>query len=600
VNAPKPRPKPAARAENNAAPPAPVGFDAFTLAAVADELRRGLVGARVQKVRQPDGVTVTLACYGQAGAQTLLVNADPKAFRAHLTHVRREGPITPPQFCLLCRKYLTGARVEDVYLPRLDRVLHVVFSTPDGERARLVAELMGRNANVTLVSGAGIVRAVLRPTGSGGGNESERVLRPGTAYDDPPGYGDRVDPLEIARADDPIFRECPTDPVEARGWLTATFAGVGRFAAGEIVARAGDAGGVPQAFVALLDAARAGQFEPHTVADGEGNTVGVWPFEPVSVPAGRRFPRESISVALETLYATLGRRAEASDERRALARALSRETAFREKEIASANATLAEGARADRNEELGNNLLAALYRLEKGRESVAVPDLYSDDGREIEIPLDPKKSPQENAEAYFARARKAREAAAYAETRRAERERELAALTALTQALETGETPEALAAVRAELVALVGAERVATSPAQPGGKARAKPREKAFGGFRVRAFTVGDYTLLVGESADANDYLTTKVAAPTDLWFHARGVPGPHGVLKTGGNPGRVPHPVVVRAAEIVAARTASEKHSSLVPVDVTEKRYVRKPRGAKPGMVRIERERTLDVTPRL
>lgn len=558
-------------------------------------MRRALTGARVQKVRQPDAATVVFACYGRAGAHNFLLNADPKAFRAHLAHSRREGPITPPQFLQVCRKYLTSARVEDVYQPRLDRILHITFSTQDGERTLLAAELMGRNSNVALVSGAGIVRGVLRPIG-----ESERQLRPGTAYDNPPGFGDRVDPLEIKSPQDPIFHECPTDPAEAREWLTTTFSGIGRFAAGEILARAADAGGVPQALCALMDVLRAGQFEPYTIADAQGNTVGVWPFEPLTVPASRRFPRESISVAVETLYATLIQRTGAADVRRVLTRTITREAQFRRKEVVSAKATLAEAGRAERYEELGNNLLAALYRLEKGQESVAVPDLYSEDGREIDIALDVKKTPQENAESYFVRARKARDAAAYATTRLAERERELEALADLEQRLESAEAPEALEALRAELVALVGQDRIVAGAEPTAGRVKPKVREKAFGGFRIRTYTVDGFTLLVGGSAEANDYLTTKVAAPTDLWFHARNVPGPHGVLRTGGNPARVPHPVVVRSAEIVAARTESEKHSGVVPVDVTERRYVRKPRGAKPGMVRIERERTLDVTPRL
>ena len=107
------------------------------------------------------------------------------------------------------------------------------------------------------------------------------------------------------------------------------------------------------------------------------------------------------------------------------------------------------------------------------------------------------------------------------------------------------------------------------------------------------------FTLLVGETAEANDYLTTRVGAPADLWLHVRAGTGAHGILRTGGKPQSVPEGVLRRAAEIVAARSGKAvKHSGLVAVDITEKRHVRKPRGAKPGLVTYARERTLDVSP--
>jgi predicted ribosome quality control (RQC) complex YloA/Tae2 family protein len=112
---------------------------------------------------------------------------------------------------------------------------------------------------------------------------------------------------------------------------------------------------------------------------------------------------------------------------------------------------------------------------------------------------------------------------------------------------------------------------------------------------------VDGYQLLVGESAEANDYLVTRVASPSDLWFHVHGAAGAHGILRTQGQPSRVPDTIIRRAAEIVAARSGKgEKHAEIVPVDVTEKRYVRKPRGAKPGQVTYERARCLDISPRL
>jgi predicted ribosome quality control (RQC) complex YloA/Tae2 family protein len=571
-----------------------IPFDAFTLAAVAAELRHALTGARVQKVQQPSEHELILSAYGRAGAQRLLLSADPKSFRIHLTQVKRENPVTPPAFCQLCRKQLEGAFVEAVTLPRFDRVLHLWFRAHDGERVRLVAELMGRNANLVLVSGAGLVRGTIRTAPA----DSDRALRPGKEYTDPPGFHDRIDPLSLSGPDDRVFADVPDDPGEARVWLTSTFSGIGRFGADEIMARAeGDLGRIPDALCGLMSDVGAERFSPRTIGGAEDETVGVWAFEPLTVPAGRRHVRESISVALDTFYATLTGRGVDQSERAAVSRALSKEIAYRRKEIAAARATLAEAHRAEGYERLGNTLLAHLARIERGAASITLPDLYADDARDVTIVLDPKRSPQENAEGYFARARKARDAAEYARTRAAEMSEQLTTLEGLAAGLDRPGDGADTAAIRKSLSDVVGAERAGAPAAQRRPEARNAPRP--FGGHRIRTYTVEGYTLLVGETAEANDYVTTRVAAPTDLWMHVRSAHGAHGVLRTNGRPDRVPDTVIRRAAGIVAARSGTAvKHSGLVAVDVTEKRYVRKPRGAKPGLVVIQRERSIDVSP--
>ncbi len=569
-----------------------IAFDTFTLAAVASELRRALEAARVQKVQQPSANEIILSLYGRGGAHKLLLSADPQTFRVHLTQIKRDNPVTPPGFCQVCRKYLEGAWLDEIALPHFDRVLRLGFRTHDGERAALVAELMGRNSNVVLTSGAGVVRGVLRPASGG-----ERSLRPGAVYADPPGYGEKPDPPNA-----PDFPPDADNPKAAKSYLMSTFGGIGPFAADEIIARARQTGAsVGVVLAALMDDVRAERFAPHSVMDASGTaTEGVWAFAPVGIPAARRFARDSVSVALDTFYATRQRDAAESGEQNDLRRAVAREIAYREREVASAHATLAESARADDYEQQGNLLLANLANVERGVASITVPDLYAPDAdSERTITLDPKRGPRENAEAYFERARKGRDAREYAEARLEDLEDDLSALRELAaQAEEDAAETDTL--LRERLKEIVGAKRGAAGAAAPAAKA-ARPKEKAFGGHRVRTFTVDGYDLWVGETAEANDYLVTRAASPTDLWLHVRAGVGAHGILRTQGQPTRVGDPTVRRAASIVAARSGkSVKHTDLIAVDVTEKRYVRKPRGAKPGLVTYERERTLDVSPTL
>lgn len=565
----------------------PPSSDAFILAAVVAELRHTVVGARVQKIQQPSANDLILSVYGRAGAQRLLISADPRQFRAHLTQMKRDNPITPPAFCQLCRKYLDGAVILEVEMPTFDRLFQLTFRTHDGEKVLLVAELMGRNANLVLVSGAGVVRGVMRPTPA----DSERPLRPGLPYQMPPG-------VVVGSRQPGVSKEGqPNSPLTTNYQLpTAVLA---KFASGEIAARAAETGETAEVTTErLMKEVQAERFEPYSIMDREGHTVGVWAFEPLTVPVGLRYPRETMSMALDTFHATLAERTEESGERAQLTKALAREIQFREKELHSARTTIAEAARAEEYERHGNNLLAQLPLVEKGVASVTIVDLYAEDGGDVTITLDPKKTPQENAESFFVRARKVRDAADYADGKAADLEVELAELRGLETELQDLSDTDDLVRLRTELAGIVGAARAAGKPAAERPRT---PSERPFGGFKVRTFTVDGYQLLVGESAEANDYLVTRVASPTDLWFHVHAAAGAHGILRTQGQPSRVPDTIIRRAAEIVAARSGKgEKHAEIVPVDVTEKRYVRKPRGAKPGMVTYERARCLDVSPRL
>ena len=507
-----------------------IPFDFFVLAAVAAELRAALVGGRVQKVQQPSANELILSTFSKAaGGRRLLLSVDPHAARVHFTQVKRDNPTQPPGFCQIARKYLEGAWIESVELPFPDRVLHLVCRTVEGERVTLICELMGRNSNLVLVSGTNTVRGVLRQGG-------EREMHHGAAYKSPPGIS----------TDAPFLSKFAESEAALRP-------------VGELLTRTAQS-----------------DFAPHSIQDTEGHTVGVWAFETKSVVG---FPRESISVALDTFWATkLTEKAEDSAEA-AAERARQQALARVEKQLAELEKTFAEAALADQHEECGNLLLAHLAQLSKGAESADVMDFYND-GQTRTIALDPKKSPHENAEAWFDRARKARDAAEYATRRKIELEAERAAL-------------QTNAPLRSEERAIAGG---GGEPQRAGGGKNAGG--KKFDGHKIRTLTLeGEWTLYIGENATSNDYLLTKVAAPKDLWFHIRGVAGAHGVLRTNAHPERVPDAILRKAAGLVAARSG-EKHAGLVPVDYTERRYVRKPRGAKPGQAVYTIAKTIDVEP--
>ena len=521
-------------------------MDTFTLAGVAAELRQRLVGAKVQRITQPSPTDIILSFFGHGGPCRLLISTDPQAPRIHVTHQRRDNPAKPPGFCQVARKDLEGARLDAVLLPFRDRIVRLDFTDNDGQPRHLIAELMGRNSNLVLTDPGNSVRGVLRPIRG----DSPRPLRPGRPYSHPPGAG------------------------------TAT-GSFGRFADAEIAAR-GEGG-----LADLLDRVDQEDFDPHAIVDENGIVVGVWAFIPLTIAAERRFPRDSFSDALDAFHRSGARIRLHSQARAEMEKRIEREIGHRERVVDECRRTLQEADGADAHEQNGHLLLAHLGSLTSGLDSAELYDWYT--GGTRTIALDPRKSPTENAEAWFDRARRARDAGAVADGRLADAEDEIEQLKALRTELQ--QTPD-------ETLEDIGTALDVLAPRRtpPQGGPKAPP---PFAGHKVRTYDLDGWTLLVGESATANDHLLTRVAAPNDIWLHVRGGTGAHGVLRVPKG-ARAPDAIVRRAAAAVAAKSGSSKHSSLVAVDYTEKRYVRKPRGAKPGMALYTQAKTVDIEPML
>jgi predicted ribosome quality control (RQC) complex YloA/Tae2 family protein len=251
---------------------------------------------------------------------------------------------------------------------------------------------------------------------------------------------------------------------------------------------------------------------------------------------------------------------------------------------------LSRASRADRYERWGHLLMASAPAVPPGADAVTLPDLFEPEAPgepvSVTIPLDPALTAFENAGRYYDRARRTRQARAHAEARVLEASERAEEARALLERLRRVDTYEALQAFKREEAA-----RLARLPGEARGRQEASP-------FR-RFVLGGGYELWVGKSARQNDELTFRHARKDDLWMHARGVAGSHAVLRLPHRTARPGRPLLEQAASI-AAYFSKAQGSSLVPVIVTPRKYVRKPRGAPPGAVVVEREEVLLVAPRL
>jgi predicted ribosome quality control (RQC) complex YloA/Tae2 family protein len=573
-----------------------IPYDSLTLAAVVHALQP-LQGGRIQHIAQPAEHDILLTVYVRGmGEVYWLISCSPQWARTHLLSHRLPNPPQPPPFCMALRKYLQGGTILTIAQRRFDRVLDVEVKGHEGHTYLLSAELMGRHSNMILIAPDERILHAAKLVSSR--ISRVREVLPGRAYTPPPAE-ERPDPRAVSESQFLQWYQ-QEQPADFAAWLRSRFEGIGTFLAGEIAARAqrlgnGDTPAVFwSAFRSVFDAAAAGDWEPVLVRDEAHRPIGAYPIPLASLPEEQQHPRRNIHVALENYYAVAIPRAELEQQKRSLQGILQRVLTARRNALQQLQQGVEERAQADIYRRWGETLLAFLSQVPKGVQEVTLRDLYSADGATLTIPLDPTLTPQENAQRYFARARHVEQNAERLEAMRYRLMTEEMQAQEALQRLESISDLSELEAFRREV-----AGRGWLNPtAGVSGEAATRTQED-FEGRRIRVHVApGGWQVLVGENAEANDYLVTRVAQPNDWWLHVRAGTGAHVVIRTNNHPQAVPRQVLEFAARLAAANSP-QRHSSIVPVDYTLRKYVRRPRGAPPGFVTYTHEKTLHVSPR-
>lgn len=566
-------------------------YDGFLLSAIIAELKNTLVRGRVQKIRQPGETDVVFEVRAIGQTYLLFISVDARFSRIYLTSSQGKALPEPPNFCMLLRKYVSGAFVTNIEQVGMDRIAHIGLESTEHGKLTLILEIMGKHSNLILVNCEGKILGAAKHVGSS--ISRYRQVLPGREYIPPPGDV-KIDIRRIdARTFDGLWRQSFQDQPDApaiRQWLMDKFSGVGPFLADELIARSG---GFPEQvkdeILQLGNMALGGKYEPVFITDAHGAGVMVYPTPSVQYPTDQQHPRDSVNEALDTLFRTLISRSFLDEERTQTVTAIRRAMASRRQTLKSINRTLQESQKAERYKQIGEIILGNLHLVQKGSKSVLAPDFFDPDMTEIRIELDEKLEPQANAERYFKRYRKARDAASTAEARLGLIDSELSRLQSALDDAESTNKVDALRGLRANLISS-GLLRQTVSH---------EKQESEFEGHHIRRFTTADgWEILYGESSTANDYLTQRVAKPNDVWLHARQITGSHVIVRMAGKRGGAPRPVLAQAAKI-AAMNCDAKHSSLVPVDYTLRKYVNKPRGSAPGFVIYRNEKTIDVNPK-
>ncbi|MDR5708427.1 MAG: NFACT RNA binding domain-containing protein [Armatimonadota bacterium] len=559
--------------------PPPASFDSVVLAAVAQELR-ALLPLRVTRVLQPGPLEVVLSIRAP-GVRGLLLSADARWYRIHLLRALPEREAPGPLGQLL-RARLVDARILGVHQPPYERVLELEIEALDGPY-RLVAELMGKHANLVVVR-EGLVLGCAKAIGPD--QSRVRTVLPHAPYTPPPPdprpHPGTITPEALAEA-----LQTTQGPLWRR--VLAAVAGIGPLLSYELASRSADPEAtellpdVPERLhaelAALHERVRSGAFEPRLYRL-DAKPVAYAPF-PLTCMAGPVEIPTSMSEAVDQVVSHRAALDQLEEERTRLLRVVRSAVARTQRALEEAEQALAEAEGADRMRMAGEILLAHASRIPAGMDRVTLPDY---EGRPMEIALEPDLDAVRNAQRLFRRYAKLRAARQNLSQRIPALREQLEQLEELRVHLEHAQTPEDLLELQEELV-----EAGILRPPQkrPRGRPVSEPR----------TFQVDSFQVLVGRSSRDNDHLTFRVAGPEDLWLHARGISGAHVILRTGG---RTPPEEVVRKAAQIAAYFSAGRSSTAVEVDVTERRWVSKPKGARPGRVLYRNERTLRVHPGL
>jgi predicted ribosome quality control (RQC) complex YloA/Tae2 family protein len=562
-------------------------LDVFTVSALVDEFLDTLAGGRIQDVLDVDDTGIGLEIYASHRRRYLYLSADARLPRVHLVSDKlRRGLTKPTQVGLLLRRYAEGGIIAHVSQPPWERILQFDIEGPEGEIA-LIVEPMERRSNLLLVRDGVIVDCMRRV---GPEENRYRLSLPAHEYVLPPPQTGKLDPFKLtSEAMTGLFDQVGDPKQKTRQVLASRLIGVSPLLAKEVLFRAGadenqkaaDAEPerlLPSLQVVMTSLARR-DWQPGVVEAAEGVTAfSVYPLE--SMAGWRRMG--TVSEALEAFYSTpVGE--DAYNAAKVPVRVMLNEAQARLRaKLASLERSLTDDSEREVLKQSGELILAYQYTIQTGQTQLKAQ--YDPDQPDLVIRLDPTQTPLENAQAYFTRYDKAKRALADVPRLVKETKSELAFLAQLAADLVMAANWPDIDEVRQAL--------------QSQGYWRGKAAKKIAGSGQsapLKCVTKDGFVIWIGRNSRQNEQVTFGKGGGLDLWLHVHDLPGSHVVIKFDGRP--IPEPVIEQAAAL-AAYYSTGRDEGKVLVDVTECRYVKKIKGAGPGMVTYRNETTRTVRP--
>ena len=568
-----------------------MAFDATLLTAVLDEVRARATEARVEKIHQPSRDTIIFHLRCKEGREKLLFAANPTAPRLHLTTASPENPAEPPMFCMLLRKHLSGARLNSITQIPMERCATFTFDCTDEMgypvQKKLVCELMGRTCNIYLLSPEGRIIDCLRRIGLD--ESAKRSALPGLNYQEPDAIT-KEDPRTWTAENYVNFLNTPGSDVLAQRLMDAlgglsplVCREAALFVAGSVDARVEDLNVAEAADkLDLFFREHLNHPHPYYYAQPDG-TPKQFAFCPIR-EYGECKEAASFGALLDMYYTVRDRKDAMRQKSQAVRKTvqnlctrITRKLAIQEKEL---EATFDR----ERLRQLGDIVTANIHRIVKGSTVVRCEDFYDEEMKEIDIPISPILSPQQNAAKFYKDYAKLKNAEKELTKQISLGEEELHYLKSVLEELSRADTEAELEEIRREL--------------QDGGYIRpdaGKKRMKQAKVAPMRFESTDGYPIYVGRNNRQNDELTFKLARKDDIWCHASKVHGSHVIISCGGT--TPPDDTITQAAQLAAYYSETTAGQNIA-VDVTPVKQVKKLPGAKPGMVIYHTYRTVIANP--
>ena len=540
-----------------------MSFDGFFLHHMVEELRRELVNGRIQKINQPFEQELVLQIRSNRQSHRLLLSAHPVFGRIQLTQTTFENPAQPSTFIMVLRKYLQGALIESIEQVENDRIVEMTVSNKneigDHIQATLIIEIMGKHSNILLVDKSSHkILEVIKHVGFS--QNSYRTLLPGSTYIAPPST-ESLNPFTIK--DEKLFEILQTQETTAKN-LQSLFQGLGRDTANELES--------------ILVSEKLSTFRNFFNQETQPCLTET-SFSPVPFANQVGEPFTSLSDLLDTYYKDKAERDRVKQQASELIRRVENELQKNRHKLKKQEKELLATDNAEEFRQKGELLTTFLHQVPNDQDQVILDNYYTN--QPITIALDKALTPNQNAQRYFKRYQKLKEAVRYLTELIEETKATILYLESVETVLNQAGLEE-IAEIREELIQT--------------GFIRRRQREKIQKRKKPEQYLASDgkTIIYVGRNNLQNEELTFKMARKEELWFHAKDIPGSHVVISGNLDPS---DEVKTDAAEL-AAYFSQGRLSNLVQVDMIEVKKLNKPTGGKPGFVTYTGQKTLRVTP--
>lgn len=557
-----------------------MALDGITVASLVAELNHTILNARISKIAQPEADELLLTLKGTSGNYRLALSADASLPFVYLTNTNKQSPMTAPNFCMLLRKHIANGRIIAITQPGLERIIRFEIEHLDEmgdlQTKYLIAELMGKHSNLIFCTKDNRIIDSIKHVSAQ--VSSVREVLPGREYFIPKTQ-EKYDPLNTNEEE--FVEKAMAKPLPIAKAIYTTYTGISPVLANEICCRAAIDADMSTASLSkeeqlhlyhnfnwMMEDVKAERFQPHIILK-KGQPVDFAPVELTQYTDLQNEYNDSISYVLEQFYARRNVytriRQKSVDLRKIVTTALERSR----KKYELQSRQMKDTEKRDKYRIYGELLHTYGYNIPEGAKSFTAQNYYTNE--DVTIPLDAQLTPAENAKKYFARYNKLKRTYEALEVQLEETKTELAHLDSIATSLNIAESEDDLVQIREELVSY-GYIR------KKSGEKRQKSKSSPF-----HYLSSDGFHIYVGKNNYQNDELTFKFANGGDWWFHAKGMPGSHVVLKTEGK--ELPDRAYEEAARL-AAYYSKGRENEKVEIDYLERKNVKKPNGAVPGYV--------------